>query len=79
MNPGRELAVALVMVLLPTVPACVYLAVVSARQRREETGESTTTGRSPATPFVLLASVSSVVALAALVAVAVTVAARVFV
>jgi hypothetical protein len=73
MSPLAELGVVVLIVLIPTVPACFYLGSIV---RRRRTIEDVTSGRAPETPFVVLAWVGIAIAVAAFLAVAATLLAR---
>lgn len=75
MNGGRELAAAILIVLFPTVPACVYLGSALIRRRRVGRDE-VVTGRRSDTPFVVINWVSAVIGVTVLLGVGITLLAR---
>jgi hypothetical protein len=71
-----ELLVILAIVMLPTAPASLYLAAALRRRRARPETTEVATGRAPETPFVLIATVGTVIASVAALAVALTLLAR---
>lgn len=77
MDAVRELTVVLVIVLIPTVPVCWYLSAALHRRRAGRTAEAeVTSGRASETPFVVIATVGTVIAITAFVGVALALIAR---
>lgn len=77
MNSTLELLAVVAIILVPTLPASVYLA-ASLRRRRSARSEAqdVAAGRAPETPFVVIATVGTAVAGVAVLGVAITLLAR---
>ena len=78
MDAPLELLGAAVIVLIPTVPVGLYLGSVVGRRRDRPLEADVASGRAPATPFVLIASVGTVITIAVIAVVALTLLARSF-
>ena len=76
MDAGRELLVALFIVAVPTVPACLYVLSVMGRRHERGGDADVASGRPPETPFVLIAWVGAIVAVAVVAVVGITLLAR---